>query len=90
MSFVTPLQVSEERFGAVTRVYIACSEDRAIAPELQRKMVEALPCREVITMTTDHSPFYSAPQELVTHLMAIASNEKHPRKRQQLALRLMM
>jgi pimeloyl-ACP methyl ester carboxylesterase len=78
MSFVTPLDVTESRFGSVPRVYIACSEDRAIAPELQQRMVKAMPCREVITMATDHSPFYSAPQELVSHLLAIASADMAP------------
>jgi LmbE family N-acetylglucosaminyl deacetylase len=33
-----------------------------------------MPCRQVITMDTDHSPFYSAPDHLAAHLLAIAAN----------------
>lgn len=69
--FTTPLQLTPERWGKVPRDYIHCTRDRAIAPELQLKMVDALPCRRVVTMDTDHSPFYSAPEELADHLMAL-------------------
>jgi hypothetical protein len=31
-----------------------------------------MPCEEVISMNTSHSPFFSAPQELVEHLLALA------------------
>lgn len=72
VSFTTPLKVSDARWGRVPRSYIMCTEDRAIAPHLQRVMVEALPCREVLTMTTDHSPFYSAPDALARHLIGLA------------------
>jgi len=72
MSFTTPLQVTDGRYGSVDRVYIECTRDRAIAPQLQRMMVAEMPCREVITMDTDHSPFYSAPELLAAHLMEVA------------------
>jgi pimeloyl-ACP methyl ester carboxylesterase len=73
-SFTTPLRVTEERYGSVDRVYIECMQDLAIAPQLQRMMIAEIPCREVITMNTDHSPFYSAPEPLAAHLMAIAAS----------------
>jgi hypothetical protein len=34
-------------------------------------MHTALPCQSVISMDTSHSPFFSAPEELVAHLTAI-------------------
>lgn len=71
-SFTTPLRVSEERWGRVPRFYIECASDRAIAPELQRRMQEAAPCRRTFTMNCDHSPFYSAPEELAGILLAVA------------------
>jgi pimeloyl-ACP methyl ester carboxylesterase len=74
MSFTTPLQVTDERYGSVDRVYIECTRDRAIAPQLQRMMVAEMPCREVITMDTDHSPFYSAPDTLTAHLMTVTAS----------------
>jgi pimeloyl-ACP methyl ester carboxylesterase len=69
----TPIRVSVERFGRVPRVYIECRRDRAVSLSEQRKMVSVMPCRQVISMDTDHSPFLSAPDELTGHLLALQS-----------------
>ena len=66
--FATPLHVTEANFGRVPRVYIECLRDRAISPAVQKQMYTATPCRRVISMDTDHSPFFSAPRELAEHL----------------------
>ena len=66
------MRISDENFGRVPRVYIECSLDNAVAPEFAREMYTALPCAEVITMQTGHSPFVSAPDELTRHLDALA------------------
>ena len=71
--FQTPVRMPPARWGRIPRVYIECLRDRAISPPVQRKMYTALPCRKVIAMDTDHSPFYSAPRELADHLLALAS-----------------
>jgi pimeloyl-ACP methyl ester carboxylesterase len=71
-SFTTPLHLSKERYGRLRRAYIECSDDKTIPLSLQRTMQAALPCDPVVTMATDHSPFFSAPQELAKNLMAIA------------------
>ena len=71
--FQTPVRMTPARWGRIPRVYIECLRDRAISPSVQRKMYTALPCRKVIAMDTDHSPFYSAPRELADHLLALAS-----------------
>jgi pimeloyl-ACP methyl ester carboxylesterase len=65
------LAVSTERYGKVPRAYIECLRDAAIPISLQRRMVAAQPCR-VWTLDTDHSPFYSRPQELTVILDEIA------------------
>ena len=67
----TPVHVTQERFGRVPRIYIECLQDRAISPAMQRQMIDASPCQRVITMATDHSPFFSAPDDLVQHLLTI-------------------
>jgi hypothetical protein len=64
----TPLQLSAENFGRVPRVYIETLQDRCVSLTLQRRMCTAMPCRKIISMDTSHSPFLSAPQELVRHL----------------------
>jgi hypothetical protein len=34
-------------------------------------MYTTLPCRKVISLDTDHSPFFSRPADLVSHLLAL-------------------
>lgn len=74
MSFVTPIKTTAERFGRVKRAYIECTEDNAIPIELQRRMQQQLPCKPVLTLETDHSPFFSAPDDLSRALIDIAKS----------------
>jgi len=67
----TPVATSENNFGRVPRYYIECLRDRAITHPCQRRMYTAMPCERVFTLDTSHSPFLSAPQALVDHLLAI-------------------
>jgi pimeloyl-ACP methyl ester carboxylesterase len=67
----TPLETSAENFGRVPRIYIECLKDRAIAPAFQKKMYTAISCQKVISMETSHSPFFSAPDKLVDHLISL-------------------
>jgi len=69
---VTPIHVTEEGFGRVPRVYIECLQDKVIPPQLQRQMYAELPCQRVVSIDTDHSPFFSAPQKLAASLAALA------------------
>jgi pimeloyl-ACP methyl ester carboxylesterase len=61
---VTPLRLSDTRYGRVPRLYIECSADRAVTPAAQRAMQAVLPCAGVCTLDSDHSPFLSRPGEL--------------------------
>ena len=69
----TSVSISDENYGRVPRVYIETLEDKAVPPSLQKQMYEALPCERVISMTTSHPPFLSAPEELVKHLLAVGN-----------------
>lgn len=64
-SAITPLELSEENYGSVPRVYIECTDDRAVTPFIQRKMYAEMPCEKVYSLDTSHSPFFSKPAELV-------------------------
>lgn len=68
----TPLSLTEERFGRVPRVYIETLKDKGVSPMLQRRMQARLPCEQVISMATSHSPFFSTPDQLVGHLTEVA------------------
>lgn len=72
LPFATPVTVTEPAFGRVPRVYIECLRDRAITAAAQKRMYTDLPCREVLTMDTDHSPFLSAPERLAEYLISTA------------------
>ena len=69
---LSPMRVSDANFGCVPRVYIECSLDNAVTPEFARAMYTALPCIEIITMATGHSPFLSAPEDLTGHLHTLS------------------
>lgn len=64
--------LSAERFGHVPRVYIECLEDRALPVEQQREMYGRIGCPDVYSIATDHSPFFSRPDELTTILHDLA------------------
>ena len=71
-SGITPLQLTEENYGSIPRVYIECTEDRAVTPFIQKKMYTETPCEKVYSLSTSHSPFFSRPQELTDILCEIA------------------
>ncbi len=74
--FTQPLTVPEqsrEAFAALPRAYVTCLQDRAIMPAMQRKMYTAAGCDPVIEIDTDHTPWLSATDELVSALTRIAS-----------------
>jgi len=70
-SGITPLQLTDENFGSIPRVYIECTEDRAVTRFIQRKMYSETPCEKVYSLPTSHSPFFSRPKELVDILMQL-------------------
>jgi pimeloyl-ACP methyl ester carboxylesterase len=53
------------------RFYIECLEDRALGPNMQRWMYTESQCSGVYSLSTSHSPFLSAPEMLVQHLIDI-------------------
>jgi pimeloyl-ACP methyl ester carboxylesterase len=69
----TPIRTSAANYGRVPRIYIECRRDRAVSLSEQRRMYAATPCQAIISMDTDHSPFFSSPDELTAHLLALQS-----------------
>jgi pimeloyl-ACP methyl ester carboxylesterase len=61
-----------ERFASVRRGYIERLRDRAVPIALQRAMQAELPGEPVMTLDTDHSPFFSAPADLGAALLVFA------------------
>lgn len=63
----TPLSLGEA-FLDVPKVYIGATADRAVPTNIQRPMAEAARAR-FVAMDADHSPFLSAPDQLVDLLL---------------------
>ena len=70
----TPAELSAERFGRLPRVYMETTDDRALPLELQRRMQSALPCRDVVSLESGHSPFLSMPRTLAERLAEAATS----------------
>jgi pimeloyl-ACP methyl ester carboxylesterase len=65
----TPVHLTQERFGRIPRVYVECTQDRALTIEKQRDMVAKSPPIDVRTLDSSHSPFLSMPDKLAATLM---------------------
>lgn len=72
--FIEPVSITEARFGSVPKLYIECLQDKAIMIQDQRRMYSKIKC-DVETLDTDHSPFFSACQEL-TNIICSSSARK--------------
>ena len=73
--FGTPVETTAERWGRIPRYYVECLRDRAVTLTLQRGMQERSPCRQTFSIDTDHSPFFSAPEQLADTLSRIGSSK---------------
>jgi pimeloyl-ACP methyl ester carboxylesterase len=76
LPFTQPVTLGDppaEAFVALPRAYITCTQDRAIPPSMQRRMFEDGGCDPVIEIDTDHSPWISRTDELVTALDRVAA-----------------
>jgi pimeloyl-ACP methyl ester carboxylesterase len=71
--FAAPVQTTEDRWGRIPRYYIECTRDRALTLPLQKEMQKHSPCRQTFSIDTDHSPFFSAPEELANILEQIGN-----------------
>ena len=62
--FTEPVALDGFDFAGIPRAYVHCTEDRAIPPPLQRRMIEAAGCDPVIELDADHVPQLSRTTEL--------------------------
>ncbi len=66
----TPVELTDERYGSVRRVYVGCDDDRTITPEQQRAMVDERGVDDHLTLATSHSPFLAEPEATAAALEA--------------------
>jgi pimeloyl-ACP methyl ester carboxylesterase len=69
----TPLQVNPDPNAyREKRYYIETLQDQCVPNAIQKKMYTALPCQQVMSMNTSHSPFFADPEKLVSYLSALS------------------
>jgi pimeloyl-ACP methyl ester carboxylesterase len=71
--FTEPVRIGKG-FARLPRGYVETAHDAAIYLQQQRDMQAVLPCRPVITLPSDHSPFFSMPDRLAAALIRIAED----------------
>lgn len=69
MPFATPINITEESYGSIPRVYIECANDLVITPAAQKEMYTKMPCEKVLTLETSHTPNYGASEKPVEHFL---------------------
>ena len=72
----TPLDLGAG-FSSVPKIYIGALEDRAVPPALQRRVAEHAGVA-FQTIDADHSPFFSAVNELAAHLHEAGAHLLNP------------
>lgn len=77
-NFTTPVPVSPDRWGRISRTYLKLMDDRALPPVTQDLMISEADRRipdqpfHVHSMPGGHSPFVTRPADLATMLTTIA------------------
>jgi pimeloyl-ACP methyl ester carboxylesterase len=67
----TPIAVTDAKWGSVPRFYIRTTQDRAVSPALQQRMLDATPVEKVFTIESGHAPYLSKASELATILQGL-------------------
>jgi pimeloyl-ACP methyl ester carboxylesterase len=60
-----PVSIPAGALDGLPRAYAHCTEDVALPPALQLRMIRENPCVDVVVIETDHAPHLSAPDELL-------------------------
>lgn len=61
----------QEIFTTMPSYYICCSKDMVLPVSHQYNMLSRQPCKNLLQLESDHSPFYSCPEQLSALLCAI-------------------
>lgn len=70
---LTRLRLTDARYGRVPRHYIELTQDRAVTPALQQRMVAQSPCVSVQRIEASHSAYFSQPMALSAAILRAAA-----------------
>jgi pimeloyl-ACP methyl ester carboxylesterase len=70
------LTVTSSRYGAIPHSYVVCTEDNAVRPNLQRRLIREIDAvsqnpTKVFELNSAHSPFFSQPAALADAIAAV-------------------
>jgi pimeloyl-ACP methyl ester carboxylesterase len=65
-------RTTPQRFGAVPRAYLRLTQDRAVSPALQDRLIAALPPARVESLDASHSAYFSQPDALVRAILSVS------------------
>jgi pimeloyl-ACP methyl ester carboxylesterase len=68
----TPVTLTDEKFGKVKKIYISTTEDQAVSPSLQARMLEATPVDKVIKIKAGHASFVTDPDDVAEAIIEAA------------------
>ena len=71
---ITKLKLTLEKYGSVPRHYIELTQDKAVSPMLQKKMLAASPCASVTSIEASHSAYFSCPDKLAQVIHTISGH----------------
>lgn len=73
-----PLCLSAGWGDRLPAVYVECLRDQAVSPYMQRQMQQKRSFRDVRSLDSGHSPFFSQPRQLANLLESAAEHSKMP------------
>lgn len=68
----TPVTLTDAKFGTVKKFYISTTEDHAVTPALQARMVEATPVEKVFKIKAGHASFVTDPDDVTAAIIEAA------------------
>ncbi|MCA9576188.1 MAG: alpha/beta fold hydrolase [Sandaracinaceae bacterium] len=65
------LALTDARYGRVPRAYIRLTQDRAVSPALQDRLIDAARVERVESLEASHSAYFSQPDALVDAILSV-------------------
>jgi hypothetical protein len=73
IQFSTVVHYTKEKQGTIPSVYIKTSIDQCLPPPSQDYLIKACPQTEVVEVLADHTPMFSATDELHEIFLRLAA-----------------
>ena len=65
------LHLTQDRYGRVPKAYVRLTQDRAVTPALQDRLLNETKVDRVESISASHSAYFSKPDELVSTILGL-------------------